>query len=60
MIDYIAGFVLLGIYYGWLTYNNYSLNKLATTTYTNIQYNKLNATPYMNFVNNLIIKYFKV
>jgi len=58
MIDYIAGFVLLGIYYCCLTYNNYSLNKLATTTYTNIQYNKLNATPYMNFVNNLIIKYF--
>ena len=60
MIDYIAGFVLLSIYYGWLTYNNYSLNKLATTTYPNIQYNKLNATPYMNLLNNLNLNIFKI
>ena len=54
MSDYIAGFILLCIYYVWLTYNNSSLHILATTTYINIRDNKINDTPYMKFLNNII------
>lgn len=54
MSDYIAGIVLLFIYYCWLSYNNSSLHILATTTYINIRDNKINATPYMKFLNNII------
>ena len=54
MSDYIAGIVLLCIYYGWISYNNSSLHILATTTYINIRDNKINDTPYMKFLNNII------